>query len=1094
MYLMYQKRKLEKQKDKFFRQNGGAVLQQKLSVKEGSSLTAKIFTVQELKRATDNFHDSLVIGRGGFGTVYKGILPDNTSVAIKKSKLADQSQIEQFINEVIILSQINHRNVVKLLGCCLETEVPLLVYEFVNNGTLYESIHNKSKASVFTWETRLRIATEVAGALSYLHSAASIPIIHRDVKSSNILLDDTCTAKVSDFGASRLVPLDQVELATMVQGTFGYLDPEYMQTNQLTEKSDVYSFGVVILELLTGRKALLFDGPEEERSLAMHFLSYLNEGRLLGVVERGMVNDGNKQTVKEVAELAARCLRLKGEERPGMKEVAMELEGIRMMGKHPWINNDEESRSLLRQTSCFTESVDSMVYKDTGWDSITDRVLINLDDGRLKEGDSISIWRWRATSYWSQLLLPRIIQSHLQYTSTSTLFYGDRPVSSISVQGGHLDISMSVSKICYNQPGGAGSDSHYLGNTPSFAISSTQNKFVSVGCDTLGIVQFENNRTYYGGCVTLCDAPPQQDLNDKTCSGTGCCQVDIPVGMRNISVVASAIFNHSNVLDFNNCSYAFVARQGWFNFSVDYLRDFPLDTVPLVLDWTVSDDTCQAASATSDYACTSNTDCVHSNDGFGYNCKCKPGFDGNPYHPDGCHDVDECQESTNNCISKENCRNTIGSFECFCPPGYTGNGTTAGGCQPPLSKNPLTMVFIGVSIGLAALFMSLSWLYLVSQKRKLIKQKEKFFRQNGGFILQQRLSGGHDPSLAVKIFSAEELKRATNNYHDNLIIGRGGFGTVYKGFLPGKKIVAIKKSKLMNQSQVEQFINEVTVLSQINHRNIVKLLGCCLETEVPLLVYEFINNGTLFDLMHDKRKSSPVTWETRLRIASEVAGALSYLHSAASIPIVHRDIKSANILLDESLTAKVSDFGASRLVPLDQTGLATMVQGTFGYLDPEYMQTNQLTEKSDVYSFGVVLVELLTGKKAVSFERPEEEVNLAMHFLTYLNQGHLDEVVEKGVMNDENKERVKEVAMLAAGCVRLRGEERPSMKEVAGELEGIKMMGNQLGVNKELNLEEAQTLLGETSNFTEYGDSMIHGNRVWDSIKDHVLINLDSGR
>ncbi|KAI9097482.1 hypothetical protein K1719_025253 [Acacia pycnantha] len=681
-------------------------------------------------------------------------------------------------------------------------------------------------------------------------------------------------------------------------------------------------------------------------------------------------------------------------------------------------------------------------------------------------------------------------------SSTSTLLYGDHPVSNISVQGGHLDISMSVSKVCYNQPGVALPNPHSLVNYPSFAVSSTQNKFISVGCDTLGLVLFQNNRNSYGGCVTLCDAPPQQDLNDKTYPGTGYCQVDIPVGMRNISFGASSVNNHTNVSDFNNCSYSFVAKKNWFNFSVDYLRDFPFDMVPLVLNWTVSDHTCHADSTRSDNACTANnTDCADSDDGFGYNCKCKPGFDGNPYHPDGCHDVDECRElANNNCVSKENCRNTIGSFECFCPPGYSGNGTTAGGCYPPLSKNPLTMVFTGVSMGLAALFMSMSWLYLVSQKRKHMKQKEKFFRQNGGSILQQQLSGRHETSLAVKIFTAEELKRATNNYHDNLIIGRGGFGTVYKGFLTDKKIVAIKKSKLMNQSQVEQFINEVIVLSQINHRNIVKLLGCCLETEVPLLVYEFINNGTLFDLIHKKGKSALVTWETRMRIASEVAGALSYLHSAASISIVHRDVKSANILLDESCTAKVSDFGASRLVPLDQTALATMVQGTFGYLDPEYMQTNQLTEKSDVYSFGVVVIELLTGKKAVSFERPEEEVNLAMHFLSYLKQGQLHEVLEDGIMNNENKERVKEVAMLAARCVRLRGEERPSMKEVAAELEGIKMVGDQLGVKEELNLEEAQTLLGETSKFSEYGDSTDHGKRVCDSITDHVLIDFDSGR
>ncbi|WJX13599.1 sedoheptulose-bisphosphatase [Trifolium repens] len=172
-------------------------------------------------------------------------------------------------------------------------------------------------------EFQTEIATDVAGALSYLHSAASIPIIHRDVKSANILLDGTNTAKVSDFVASKLVPVDQSEIATMVQGTIGYLDPKYMLTSQLTEKSDVYSFGVVVVELLIGERPFSFSRPEERRNLAAHFLSCDN---VFEIIQDGMLNEENKKEIKEVVVLAAKCLRLRGEERPSMKEVAMELE------------------------------------------------------------------------------------------------------------------------------------------------------------------------------------------------------------------------------------------------------------------------------------------------------------------------------------------------------------------------------------------------------------------------------------------------------------------------------------------------------------------------------------------------------------------------------------------------------------------------------------------------------------------------------------------------------------------------------------------------------------------------------------------------
>ena len=248
---------------------------------------------------------------------------------IKKSKLVDESNIEQFINEVAILSQINHRNVVKLLGCCLETEVPLLVYEFIPNGTLYQYIHDQTEEFSITWEIRLRIAIEVSDALCYLHSAASIPIYHRDIKSANILLDDKYQAKVSDFGASRSVMIDQTHLTTRVQGTFGYFDPEYFRSSQFTEKSDVYSFGVVLVELLTGQKPIRSTDSEEDKSLVGYFLEAMKENRLFEVLDARVLEEAKEEEIITVAMLAKRCLNMIGKKRPTMKEVAFELGGIR---------------------------------------------------------------------------------------------------------------------------------------------------------------------------------------------------------------------------------------------------------------------------------------------------------------------------------------------------------------------------------------------------------------------------------------------------------------------------------------------------------------------------------------------------------------------------------------------------------------------------------------------------------------------------------------------------------------------------------------------------------------------------------------------
>ncbi|XP_041999866.1 wall-associated receptor kinase 5-like [Salvia splendens] len=378
LYWDLKRRSQNKMKQKFFLQNGGHMLQEKLTTREASPDMVTICSSSVLEKATNSFHNNMIIGRGGFGTVYKGVLADARIVAIKRSIRMDPTQIEQFINEVVVLSQINHRNVVRLLGCSLETDVPLLVYEFINNGTLSSHLHNEAKAHALDWSTRLRIAAETAGVLSYLHSSASTPIIHRDVKPDNILLDHRLTVKVSDFGASKLVPIDLAQITTVVLGTLGYLDPEYMLTNQLTEKSDVYSFGVVLLELVTGRKALSFNRPIEENSLSNYFLYVLKEDLLVKIIDEKIVGLENMEQIYAICELAKECLNVKGEDRPSMKEVAMELEGLILRKKHSWATNvgdEEEMKSLIPNDHDGTSGV--------GYDSIgMDHIVLPIDGGR----------------------------------------------------------------------------------------------------------------------------------------------------------------------------------------------------------------------------------------------------------------------------------------------------------------------------------------------------------------------------------------------------------------------------------------------------------------------------------------------------------------------------------------------------------------------------------------------------------------------------------------------------------------------------------------------------------------------------------------
>ena len=252
----------------------------------------------------------------------KGMLIDGKIVAIKKYKVIDEGKLEEFVNGVVILSQINHRNVVKLLGCRLEIEVPLLVYEFIPNGTLSQYLYDQNEEFLSTWDMRLRIATEVAGALFYLHSVASTPIYHWD-KTTNILLDDKYRAKVADFGTSRSISVDQTHLTTVVQGTFGYLDTEYFQSSQFTKKSDIYSFDVFLVELLTGEKTISSTRTQENRSLATYFIHSMEENNLFDIIDARVMKDAKQEEVIAVANLAKMCLNLNGKKQPTMKEVAM---------------------------------------------------------------------------------------------------------------------------------------------------------------------------------------------------------------------------------------------------------------------------------------------------------------------------------------------------------------------------------------------------------------------------------------------------------------------------------------------------------------------------------------------------------------------------------------------------------------------------------------------------------------------------------------------------------------------------------------------------------------------------------------------------
>ncbi|XBH67209.1 hypothetical protein VPH35_095626 [Triticum aestivum] len=619
----------------------------------------------------------------------------------------------------------------------------------------------------------------------------------------------------------------------------------------------------------------------------------------------------------------------------------------------------------------------------------------------------------------------------------TTPFLPDATIKDHTLRPARVRVMLPVAHQCLDAAGSfdGGLTVSKLG---VYRVSNTANELVVLGCNTLiyasrgksrSQVQNASTTAYFSGCVAYCNKA--QKARDGMCNSIGCCRVEISPLLTSTRMRFEK-WPHARIDMKHPCSYAFIVQKDHYVFKAADLGRTPEPdpakrwSMPLWLDWAIRDGSnssaCHLPDKTPGYACVSNrSECAKSTNGVGYYCTCNQGYEGNPYLVDGCTDIDECkQPQLYSCFGK--CTNMDGSFECTCAQGYQGNATHKSGCV----RSTNTGLIIGLSVPsgptILILFLASKIIIRTLKRQKEQKLRQKFFNQNRGQLLQKLVS--HRSDIAERmIIPLRELEKATNKFHPTRQVGGGGHGTVYKGILSDLHVVAIKKSNIMVKSEINEFINEVSILTQINHKNIVKLIGCCLEIEVPLLAYEFISNGTLCDYLHKKPLRS-VPWQDILRIATEIGKALSYLHSGISVPVIHRDIKSTNILLDDALTAKVSDFGASRYIPRDKTTITTMVQGTLGYLDP-----------IDVYSFGVILIEFLTRKMPIIY-RSSTGDGLVAQFVELIAEGNLVEILDPQVI-EEGGRQAEVVASLAMSCTKIRAEERPTMRSVEMTLEAL---------------------------------------------------------
>ncbi|KAF3441564.1 hypothetical protein FNV43_RR15478 [Rhamnella rubrinervis] len=285
-------------------------------------------------------------------------------------------------------------------------------------------------------------------------------------------------------------------------------------------------------------------------------------------------------------------------------------------------------------------------------------------------------------------------------------------------------------------------------------------------------------------------------------------------------------------------------------------------------------------------------------------------------------------------------------------------------------------------------------------------------------------------------YTLRELEAATNGLCEENVIGEGGYGIVYHGVLVDGTRVAVK-NLLNNRGQAErEFKVEVEAIGRVRHKNLVRLLGYCVEGAYRMLVYEYVDNGNLDQWLHgDVGNVSPLTWDIRMNIILGTAKGLAYLHEGLEPKVVHRDVKSSNILLDRQWSSKVSDFGLAKLLCSENSYVTTRVMGTFGYVAPEYACTGMLNEKSDVYSFGILIMEIITGRSPVDYSRPKGEVNLVDWLKTMVGNRKAEEVVDPKLPEMPSSKALKRALLVALRCVDPDATKRPKMGHVIHMLE-----------------------------------------------------------
>ncbi|KAL8238927.1 hypothetical protein R6Q59_015494 [Mikania micrantha] len=896
--------------------------------------------MKSIVTATNNFDPTSVIGCGGFGRVYRGelSLPNGPiTVAFKKLDRRLGQGNTEFWREIMMLSRYKHENLISLMHYAIEGDEMILVHEYASRGSLDRYLTN---ATTLTWMQRLKICVGVARGLHFLHDPKSTQqrVLHRDIKSANILLDENWTAKVSDFGLSKLGPANQPHsyLISQVVGTPGYCDPLYLELGFLSKESDVYSFGVVLFEILCGRLCYEQRNHELTEILVPNWRRSYDENRLDEIILSDLKDQMDPGSMESFSAIAYHCVKKAHEERPTMAEIVKELE-LSLKLQMSFMKDFDHLKIQMKDIVTATNNFDPTSVIGCGGFGRVYRGEISFPNGpitlafkkldhRLGQGN---------TEFWKEIMM---LSRYKHENLISLMHYaveGDEMILVYEYASrGSLDRYLSNAstltwtqrlKICV----GVAQGLHFLHDP-----KSTQQRVLHRDIKSANIL-LDENWTAKVSDFGLSKLGPANQTHSYLISHT----VGTPGYCDPLYWELGFLSKESDIYSFGVVLFEILCGRLCYE-----QRNHELTEI-LVPKWRRS------------------------------------------------YDENRLDEIILRCLKDQM---DPGSLETFSAIAYR--------CVKKAREDRPILA-------------------------EIVEKLE--------FSLIQQMSFMKDfDHLKIQM---KDIVTATNNFDPTSVIGCGGFGRVYRGELSlpnGPITVAFKKlDRRLGQGNAE-FWKEIMMLSRYKHENLISLMHYAIEGDEMILVYEYASRGSLDRYLTNARA---LAWTQRLKICVGVARGLHFLHDLKSTQqrVLHRDIKSANILLDENWTAKVSDFGLSKLGPANQAHsyLTSHAVGTPGYCDPLYWELGFLSKESDVYSFGVVLFEILCGRLCYEQRNHELTKILVPKWRRSYDEKRLDEIILPGLKVQMDPGSMETFSAIAYRCVKKAREDRPIVAEIVERLE-----------------------------------------------------------